>query len=71
MKKKIIIIIAVVLAAVVVIGGALASGYNGLVTSRETVNSAASDVDTALQRRADLIPNVVSTVKSFAKHETV
>ncbi|MBQ8182719.1 MAG: LemA family protein [Clostridia bacterium] len=70
MKKKIIIIIAVVLAAVVVIGGALASGYNGLVTSRETVNSAASDVDTALQRRADLIPNVVSTVKSFAKHET-
>ena len=70
MKKKIIIIIAVVLAADVVIGGALASGYNGLVTSRETVNSAASDVDTALQRRADLIPNVVSTVKSFAKHET-
>lgn len=70
MKKKTLIIIAAVLVAVIAIGGTLIGGYNGLATSREAVDSAAADVDNALQRRTDLIPNVVSTVKSFAKHET-
>ena len=68
-NKKSVIIIAIV-AVIVIIGGTLMSSYNGLVTGRETVESAESNIDTYLQRRADLIPNVVSTVKSFASHET-
>ena len=43
---------------------------NDLVTQREAVNAQWSQVDVALQRRADLIPNLVETVKGFAKHET-
>jgi LemA protein len=42
---------------------------NTLVTERETVTAAWSQVDVALQRRADLIPNLVETVKGFAKQE--
>ena len=42
---------------------------NTLVTEREAVNAAWSQVDVALQRRADLIPNLVETVKGFAKQE--
>ena len=70
MKNKKTIIIVAILAVIVIIGGALISGYNGLITCREAVESAESNIDTYLQRRADLIPNVVSTVKSFAQHET-
>ena len=70
MKNKKAIVIVAILAVIVIIGGALISGYNGLVTGREAVENAESNIDTYLQRRADLIPNVVSTVKSFAKHET-
>ena len=70
MKNKKTIIIVAILAVIVIIGGTLISGYNGLITSREAVESAESNIDTYLQRRADLIPNVVSTVKSFAQHET-
>ena len=70
MKNKKVVVIIAVLAVIVILGGALISGYNGLITSREAVESAESNIDTYLQRRADLIPNVVSTVKSFAQHET-
>ncbi len=70
MKNKKVVIIVAVLAVIVILGGALISGYNGLVTGREAVENAESNIDTYLQRRADLIPNVVSTVKSFAEHET-
>ncbi|MBO5895699.1 MAG: LemA family protein [Clostridia bacterium] len=69
MKKGTIIIIAIV-AVIAIIGAMCVSNYNTLVTARESVDSAEANVDTYLQRRADLIPNVVASVKSFAKHET-
>ena len=66
MKKTLAIIVVVIL----VLAGGLAVSYNGLAGDRESVDTAQADVETMLQRRADLIPNLVSTVKSYAKHET-
>lgn len=65
MKKSTLGIIVVV--AIVVIWAI--SGYNGLVTLDENVSTAWSNVETQYQRRADLIPNLVSTVKGYAGHE--
>ena len=65
MKKGLIIIIAIVVLAVIWGMGI----YNGLVTKQETVEQAVGNVQTAYQQRADLIPNLVATVKSYAEHE--
>ena len=65
MKKGTSALIAIV--AIVVI--CAISGYNGLVTLDENVSNAWSNVETQYQRRADLIPNLVSTVKGYATHE--
>lgn len=65
MKKTWLIIIGVI----VLVGIWLVSGYNGLVAMDEATNNQFSQVQTQLQRRNDLIPNLVSTVKGYAAHE--
>jgi LemA protein len=67
--KIALIILGVLVLVGVLLGGSLMSARNELVTEREAVNSAWSQVDVVLQRRADLIPNLVETVKGFAGHE--
>ena len=47
----------------------VAGAYNGLVSSRNKVKDQWSQIDVQLKKRADLIPNIVETVKGYAKHE--
>lgn len=67
--KAVLIVIGVLVLLGLMIFFPLMSSRNDLVKSRESVTAAWSNVDTALQRRADLIPNLVETVKGFAKQE--
>ncbi len=64
-----LIILGILVLGGLVIGGKMVGIRNDLVTQREAVNGAWSQVDVALQRRADLLPNLVETVKGFAKQE--
>lgn len=67
MKNKVVwIILGVILIAAVW----AVSGYNKLVSRSEAVPEAWAQVENVLQRRYDLIPNLVSTVKGYAKHES-
>jgi LemA protein len=68
MSKGLIAVIVIVLIALV-IGGQFVGVRNTLVTKNESVKSAWSQVDVVLQRRADLIPNLVETVKGYAQQE--
>jgi LemA protein len=58
-----------VVAFVVIVIGVFASTYNGLVGYDEGIKAAWAQVENVLQRRSDLIPNLVNTVKGYAKHE--
>ncbi len=60
----------IVIVALVVIVGLVFGVYNGLVRARNRVKEAWSDIDVQLKRRYDLIPNLVETVKGYAKHES-
>jgi LemA protein len=67
---KVGVIVLVVLAVIaLLVGGAYVSSRNQMVMKNEAVKSAWAQVDVVLQRRADLIPNLVETVKGFAAQE--
>ncbi len=69
MKKG---LVAIIVIAVVALGlyGWVKSNYNGMVQGEEGVKAAWSQVENVYQRRADLIPNLVATVKGYAEHES-
>ena len=67
--KGALIGLGVIVLLALVLGGSLMGSRNELVTERESITGAFSQVDTALQRRNDLIPNLVETVKGMAKQE--
>lgn len=58
-----------IIAAIVIIGGWAASAYNSMVQEQEKTTTALANVQSSYQRRADLIPNLVETVKGYASHE--
>ena len=60
------IVLGVVILLVLIVGGGAISTYNTLVTKQQNVNAKWSQVENQMQRRADLIPNIVATVKGVA-----
>ena len=68
--KIALIVIAIVLVVLLGFGAKFVSIHNQLAVQQEAVKAQWADVDVVLQRRADLIPNLVNTVKGFAAHET-
>lgn len=68
MKTKWIVLI-IILIVLLVGGGSCVGKYNQLVTLNESVDTAWAQVENVLQRRNDLIPNLVNTVKGYATHE--
>ncbi len=69
MKKGLIALIVAVVVAVALFGW-VKNSYNKMVTEDENVQAAWSQVENVYQRRADLIPNLVATVKGYAAHES-
>ena len=68
--KRVWIVLAAVAVLLLIMFSKYVSIRNSMVVQREAINGQWADVETALQRRADLIPNLVETVKGFAAHET-
>ena len=72
MKKGLIgclVVVGGLLLLALIFGSGLMRAYNGLVTERESVDKSWAQVENVLQRRGDLIPNLVETVKGYAAHE--
>jgi LemA protein len=67
--KAALVALGVVILGAVILGGTLIGDRNDLVAEREAIKSQFAQVDTVMQRRADLIPNLVETVKGMAAHE--
>src|ERR1039457_5917121 len=63
-------IVGVIVLALFMVGGSYISAKNQMVAKDQAVKAAWSEVDVQLQRRADLIPNLVETVKGFTKEES-
>jgi len=61
--------LAIIVIALLILGSSAWGTYNGLVTEQQNVESKWSQVENVYQRRADLIPNLVATVKGYASHE--
>src|SRR4029077_5405941 len=59
----------IILAVILIFGGCACSGYNGLVSQDENVKKAWNNVQSDYQQRADLVPNLVNTVKGAANFE--
>jgi LemA protein len=69
--KAVLALVAVIVIVALMVGGSYVSRRNQMVTLNETIKSDWAQVDVVLQRRADLIPNLVETVKGFAAHEEI
>src|SRR5246500_737111 len=67
--KAAIVVLGVILLLAFMLGSAYVSRRNQMAIKREAVNAAWAQVDVVLQRRADLIPNLVETVKGYAAQE--
>ena len=65
-----LIVIGIIVLLLVLMGGKYVGVRNELVTQQEAVKAQWSQVESSMQRRSDLIPNLVNTVKGFASHET-
>jgi len=65
----VLIVVGVIFGIIVIIGLVLASMYNGLIRARVRTREAWSGIDIQLKRRANLIPNLVETVRGYAAHE--
>lgn len=66
---EIVVVVVILVVLVAIVGGYLWSTYNGLVTLNVRVDEAWSDITVQLKRRADLLPNLIETVKGYAAHE--
>jgi len=67
--KVLLLVVGIPLLLVLIVGGSYVSSRNEMVRKNETVKQTWSQVDVVLQRRADLIPNLVATVKGYAQQE--
>ena len=67
--KKNLIIIGVVVLVIIIFGSACVSKYNSIIELETVVDKQSSNIDVYLERRADLIPNLVNTVKGYTAHE--